>query len=223
MDQVKLTKRQIKEDKFTAFMLKSRSWFLENWQLAVIGVAAVVLVIVASVYYTRSSASKADEAATKYARALLDFRGGNDQVAIMGFTQVVDDYPGDEVAEQATFLLGKLNLRLRNFEEATRFFEMYLSKYRDNHLTRAAALAGIASSYDDQGNFAEAAAKYQQAYDEFPDGPLSGDYLNSAMRNYLEIGEIDRARANLDTIKVRYEGSELVRRATRKFVEKHPG
>jgi hypothetical protein len=43
------------------------------------------------------------------------------------------------------------------------------------------------------------------------------------MRNYLEIGEIEKARADLDSIKARFEGSELVKRAVRRFVEKNPG
>lgn len=224
MDQkVRLTKRQIKEDKFTTFMLKSRSWFLKNWQLLVIGVAAAALIMVATVYYSQSRATRAGEAATKYAQALQDYRNQNNQVAIMGFAQIVEDYSGDQTAEQATFLLGKLNYRIRNYDEGIRHFEMYLNKYRDNALTRAAALAGIASCYEDQGNFVEAAEKFQQAFSEFPDGPLGGDYLNSAMRNYLEIGEVEKARADLDSIKARFEGSELVKRAVRRFVEKNPG
>lgn len=220
---VRLTKRQIKEDKFTTFMLKSRSWFLGNWQLLVIGVAAAVLIIVASVYYARSRTARASEAATKYTHALQDYRNKNNQVAIMGFTQIVEDYSGDKMAEHATFLLGKLNYRIRNYDEAIRYFEMYLNKYRDNSLTRAAASAGVASCYEDQGNFVEAAEKFQQAFSEFPDGPLGGDYLNSAMRNYLEIGEVEKARADLDSIKARFAGSELVKRAVRRFVEKNPG
>jgi len=220
---VKLTKRQIKEDKFTTFMLRSRTWLLENWQLVVIGVAAAALIIVASVYYTQSRTAKADEATTKFARALLDFRGGNNQVAIMGFTQIVDDYSGAEAAEQATFLLGKVNYRIRNYDEAIRFYEMYVDQYRDDVLTRAAAWAGLGACYEDQGDYSEAAENYRRAFDEYPDGPLGGDYLNSAMRNYLEIGETEKARSGLDTIKARFEGTELARRAMRKFVEKNPG
>jgi hypothetical protein len=133
MDQkVRLTKRQIKEDKFTTFMLKSRSWFLKNWQLLVIGVAAAALIMVATVYYSQSRATRAGEAATKYAQALQDYRNQNNQVAIMGFAQIVEDYSGDQTAEQATFLLGKLNYRIRNYDEGIRHFEMYLNKYRDH-------------------------------------------------------------------------------------------
>lgn len=222
-EKVKLTKRQIKEDKFTAFMLNTRSWFIDNWQLAVIGVAAVILVAVAGFYYSQSQAAKAEEAATRFSRALLDYRNGNNQVAIMGFSQIVDDYSSDQAAEQATFLLGKLNYKIRNYEEATRYFEAYLVKYRENRLSRAAALAGIASCHEEQAAYAEAAQRFQQAFDEYPEGPLGGDYLSGALRNNLKTGALEEAAANLDTIKVRYEGSDLVNRSIRSLAEHNPG
>jgi TolA-binding protein len=218
-DKVKLTKRQIKEDKFTAFMLNSRTWFTDNWQLTIIGVAAVILVAVAGMYYSQSQETKAEEASTRFARALLDYRNGNNQVAIMGFSQIVDDYSSSQPAEQATFLLGKLNYTTRNYQEATRYFEMYLNKYRDNKMSRAASQAGIASCHEEQAAYAEAADRFQRAFDEYPDGPLGGDYLSGALRNNLKIGEVEKATANLDTIKVRFEGSELVDRAIRSLAE----
>lgn len=222
-EKVRLTKRQIKEDKFTAFMLNARSWFINNWQLAVIGVAAVILVAVAGFYYSQSQAAKADEAATRFSRALLDYRNGNNQVAIMGFSQIVDDYSSDQAAEQATFLLGKVNYKIRNYEEASRYFEMYLAKYRDNKLSRAAAQAGIASCLEEQAAFVEAAERFQQAFDEYPEGPLGGDYLAGALRNNLKTGALEAAAVNLDTIKVRYEGSDLVDRSIRSLAENNPG
>lgn len=218
-DKVKLTKRQIKEDKFTAFMLNARTWFTENWQLSVIAVAAVILVAVAGVYYSQAQVAKSEEAADRFARALMDYRNGNNQVAIMGFSQIVDEYSSDKAAEQAIFLLGKLNFTTRNYEEATRYFEMYLSKYRDNSLTRAASQAGIAACQEEQASFADAAIRFQRAFDEYPDGPLGGDYLSGAMRNNLKTGELEKAAANLDSMKVRYEGSDLVNRASRNFTE----
>lgn len=222
-EKVKLTKRQIKEDKFTTFMLKTRSWFIDNWQFAVIGLAAVILVGVAGWYYSQSQTAQAQEASTRFARALLDYRNGNNQVAIMGFSQIVDEYSSDQAAEQATFLLGKLNHKIRNYEEAVRFFELYLTKYSDNKLTRAAALAGVASCNEEQAAFTEAAAKFQQAFDEHPDGPMGGDYLTGAMRNYLKTGVFDLAAANLDTIKARFAGTALANRAARSFAEHNPG
>jgi len=216
----KLTKRQIKEDKFTVFMLSAKNQFLDYWQYLVIGLVVVILAIVGAVYYFNSLQSQEKEAATRFARAFMDYRGGNNQVAIMGLSQIVEEYGDNDVAEQATFLLGNINYEIRNYSEAIRYYEQYLSKYHDNKLNRSAALAGIAASLENQGQYREAAEKFVAAYNEYIDGPLIGDYQISAMRNYLEVGEIERARVHLEVIKEKFDGTELVNRAIRMFSEK---
>ncbi len=220
---VKLTRRQLKEDKFTSFMLRSKGWFAENWQFAVIGVVALILVVVAGVYYSNSRVADRAEASTKFAQALSDFRRGNNQVAVLGMQQILEEYGGTSVAEQATFLLGKLHYSMRNYPEAIRYFDMYLSKYRDDLLMRSAAMAGIAGCEQDQGNYTVAAAKFNEAYEAYPDGPLTGDYRYSAMRNLLMAGETEQAREILEFIESEYEGTELVNRATLLFAEKSQG
>ena len=120
-NKVKLSKRQIKEDKFTTFMLNTKQFALENWQFLIIGIAVVVLVIVAIVYMMSSSETRKLEASTRFSRALLDYRNGNSQVAILSFTQILDEFAGDQVAEQSTFLLGKINLDIRNYQEAIQY------------------------------------------------------------------------------------------------------
>ncbi len=220
---VKLSKRKIKEDKFTAFMLKSKSWFIENWQFTVIGVVAAILLATAGTYYTASQASRQQEAATRLSRAVMDYRNENNQVAIMSLSQIVEEYGGDYSARQATFLLGKVNLKIRNYPEAIRYFEMYLSTYRDDKLIRASALAGIAGCYEDQANFAEAANKYAEASEEYPEGPMNGDCQLSALRNYLEAGDAENARLFYESLNADFKGTELANTATRLFMEKNPG
>ncbi len=216
----KLSKRQIKEDKFTAFMLTAKDQFFRYWQYLVIGLVAVVLIVIGVVYYFNSQQAKEREAADKFSRAMMDYRSGNSQLAILGFNQIMQDYSGNRVAEDAAFLLGNINYETRNYPEAIRYYQMYLSKFLDNKLNRAATQAGIASSLENQGNYREAAEKFIAACDEYPNGPLNGDYYFSAMRDYLEVGEVDKARAHLDIIKDKFKGTELAKRAVRLFSEK---
>jgi len=216
----KLTKRQIKEDKFTVFMLNAKNQVIDNWQYLVVSLVVVVLAVVGTVYYFNSRQAQKQEAASRFARALMDYRGGNNQVAIMGLNQVVEEYGGDEVTEYAVFLLGNINYEIRNYPEAIRYFELYLSKYPQNPFNRAATLAGIASSLENQGQYLEAAEKFIAAYNEYPNGPMIGDYQMSAMRNFLEAGEIDQARTHLKVIEDEFDGSDLVDRAVRLFSEK---
>jgi TolA-binding protein len=219
-NKVKLTKRQIKEDKFTTFMLTTKEYVQQNWQFFAIGLVVLVLIITGFSYYVSSQSNRTQEAAVRFARALLDYRNGNAQVAILSFSQILDNYGSDDVAEQSTFLLGKLNFESRNYPEAIRYFNLYLSRFKDNNMNRAASLAGIAASNENQGQYAVAAQKYAEAFDEYPDGPLSGDYQYSTMRCFLEAGDLVKAKEHFDRIKELYPGTNLVNRATRMYAEK---
>ena len=217
---VKLTRRQIKEDKFATFMLTAKDRFEHNWQYFVIGAVAVILAVVAIVYYSSSSASAREEAGRKYAEALASSSSGNAQVAILNLTQIVEEDADPVTTRQAVFLLGQLNLESRNYPEAIRFFEQFTSKYRDDKLMYAAALGGLGACAENQGQFADAATKYAQAAESYPGGPSEGDFLVSAMRSDLMAGNAKKAKATLTTIRAKFKQTELAQRAERLFAEK---
>ncbi len=217
---VKLSKRQIKEDKFTSFMFQAKNQLSENWQFYLIGLVVVILLAVAAVYYQSSQVTKRADAANQFADAVSNYRSGNNQVAILGLQNVLENYSGTKMAEQATLMLGNVNYDTKNYPEATRYYQMYLDKYKDSKLDRASAQAGLASSQENQGNYADAAKGFEAAYNEYPDGPLAGDYQFAAMRDYLMSGNVEKARASLDYLKKNLAGTELERRAERMFEEK---
>jgi len=219
-NKVKLTKRQIKEDKFTTFMLESKQKFLDNWQFYVIGIVGFILVIAAIGYYVNSQADKEEESAYKFARALLDYRNGNNQIAILSLNQIVDDYSGTTVAKEATFMLGQVNFENRNYAEAIRFFEKYSREYSSDKYYLAAALAGVAASYENQGNYAEAGQKFADACDAFQDGPMYADYLLGAVRNFVKADNFENAQARLDIILDKFKGTATAIKAERMFYEK---
>ncbi len=216
---VKLTRRQIKEDKFTTFMLTTKSQILENWQFFVIGIVALALVITAVIYFVNSQVSAGQEGSVKLANAMGSFRNGNTQLAIVGLNEVVDDYSGSPAAEQATFMLGKLNFDQRNYAESIRFYEMYLSKYKDSPLRRAASEAGIGAAHENLGEYDQAMKAYLKAYQEYPDGPMAGQYELSAMRMAIKTGDTGTARQELKSIKENYFGTDTYTQAVRIFYE----
>ena len=220
MDNVKLSKRQIKEDKFTSFMLNTKTQFMENWQFYVIGLVVVIIVIAGLAYFNNYQSQQALEAQQKFARALNSYQGGQTQVAIVELDGIVEDYGGEEAAQQAIFLLGRVNLDIRNYTESIRYFEMYTSKYKDNDRNRAAAYAGIATCYENQGDYEQARTNYTQAIDIMPEGPLAGDYQLSLLRMDLKAGDNDAALARLIRIKEDFGTSELVNKAIRLASEK---
>jgi TolA-binding protein len=117
-------------------------------------------------------------------------------------------------------MLGKLNLESKNYPEATRYFEQFIAKYKSEPLLLAASLAGIAVCYENQGQFAEAAAKYLEAVQAYPDGPAENDYLGSSVRAFLTAGDIEKARAELKILREKFKGTALTAQAERLFAEK---
>lgn len=219
-NKVKLTKRQIKEDKFTTFMLSSKLYAQENWQFVVIGVAVLVIAIVGVSYMAGSASTKKYEASQRFSRALLDFRNGNNQVAILSFSQILQDYGDDQIAEHSTYMLGQLHFESKNYPEAVRYFELYASKYPNNLLYHSASLAGVASCRENEAQYDEAASKFLAAYQLDPNGALAGDYIMSAMRNSLAAEDVALAQQHLDVIEVEFKGTDLEKNAVRLFAEK---
>lgn len=218
---VKLSKREIKEDKFTSFILTAKDQFIESWQYAVIGIVIVALGVAGIIFWVNSRRSAQTEAGAKLTAALADYQRNNLQVALLSLGTIADNYSGD-AAEQAAFLLGKINLESKNYAEATKRFEAYLSKYSGNKLLRAASIAGIAACLEGDGKPAEAAAKYLDASKEYPGGPQDEDFQIAALRNYLDANDMASAASRLDILKTTFKGSGKVYRAEIMFSEKNP-
>ncbi|MCK4632446.1 MAG: tetratricopeptide repeat protein [candidate division Zixibacteria bacterium] len=222
-NKVKLTKRQIKEDKFMAFMLTSKQQVTDNWQFVVIGAIVLILVLVGAVYYSNSQALKAAEGVARYDQAVSEYRSGSNQVALLNFSQIVEEHSGELIAERSTLMMGKINYELRNYSEAIRFFEMYLSSYSGDLLNRSVAYAGIAGSHENNGEYQQAGEKFIVAYQENIDGPLAGDYLVAAVRNYLEAGNTAGASDQIDILEEKFTGTIPAIAARRLFSEKTGG
>ena len=200
-------------------MLNAKQQFSDNWQFYIIGIVVLILIISGIVYFINMQKSQALEAADLYSRGVIEYRQQNHPIAITTLTQVVENYSGTESANLATYLIGKINYDSRNYPEAIRYFEMYLKLNTPDKINRAASLAGIASAYENQVMFAEAAEKFVAAYNENQDGPLVGDYLMAAMRNYLAAGDAVNASVYLDKIKELFEGTDLATRSIRLYTE----
>jgi TolA-binding protein len=219
-EKVKLSKRQIKEDKFTTFMLSSKQQLENNWQYYAIGVIVVVLAVVGIIYYLNSQQESSTLAATQLAQANMQYRQGNSQVAILTLADILTKYGGSQFAEQATYMLGKINLETRNYEEAKLHFNTYLEKYKNDKLIRPAAMLGLAVTYENQGQYAEAAAQFEKTIQEFPESPQLPELHLGAMRNHLLARQDAKAREHFEIISEKFKGTETANAAARLFYEK---
>jgi outer membrane protein assembly factor BamD (BamD/ComL family) len=211
---VKLTKQQIKEDKFTNYMLLSRDWIVSNWQIMAIVGAILVISVVAIIYFTKMQSTKKVEASERLARAISEYRRQNYQVAILELKNLADEQ-GGEIGASALINLGNCYFDSKNYDEAINSFQRYYNEYKhDDPLTAASALAAVALSLENKREFLAAGDKFMEAIRFMPDSPGTPDYYVGAVRNYSLGGDFTKAETMLGELKDKFPGTEYIQNAT---------
>lgn len=217
---VKLTRREIKDDKFTSFVLQSKDQLADYWQYLAIGALVLVLVIVGIVYFINSQQSGSTEASAALTKAITENRTGNRQLAMVTLGQLIEAHSGTPAGRQARLMLANLQLESRNYPEAQKQYEQFLSQTGSPKLQRAAALSGIACVLENQGQHAEAAQKYLAAADEDNDGAIAPEQMANAIRAFQAAGDEAKAKELLDRMVATYPQSAATARAIRLMAEK---
>lgn len=211
---VKITKKQIKQDKFTNFMLQARDWCIENWQPLVIGVAVVIVAIVAIVYFLNVSEAKSKEGAMRLSMAVANLNRGNYQEAILELSDLSENY-GGRTGGMALFYLANGHYESRNFDQAIENYQKFIDEYHIDDLTTASAIAGIAACLENKQEFLAAGDKFCEAIEYYPGSPLLPDFYLGAVRNYVNAGDLDKTEKTLAVLNEKFPNTESARVATR--------
>lgn len=191
---IKISKREMKEDKFTTFILRAKDYVTENWMYFAGGLAAVIIVV-GGISLIQSNRTKQEiQAAEIYNRAMTEYHNGSYQLAITDFKSVVDQYGSTSRAKDAAFNLGNAYFANGSHLEAKEAFENYLAEYSDNEYFVTSAIAGIAASLAGMGQFQEAADKYREAAEKYEDFKMAGQYYLKAMQYYIKAQQPESAK-----------------------------
>ena len=190
----KLTKRELKQDKFILYTLKAREYAEEHARtLMYAGIGILVLILIVTLYIN-SRRSAAEHANQLYGEALFEYNRMNQSKAKEMLKQLLEEYSGTKYAGQGCFLLAKIYWQNDQYDSAKIYFRQYIDDYADDKLLTAAALAGYGDCLLSEGNTAEAAVYYERAAKVDTDNPLAASYFYSAARAYFETGNKDKAR-----------------------------
>jgi len=209
---VKITKQQIKQDKFTTAMLQAKEWLMDNWQLTAIIGAIVLLVIIGIVYMAGTKSGKQQEAASRLASAFAEAKRGNNQVAILELGSIADEI-GGYIGARAQFYLANAHYDTRNYDEAIANYQKYIDKFHQDKLTTASAIAGIAFCMENKQEFIPAAEKFLEAAKYYPESPSAPDFYVGAVRCYTTAQDFARANEILDEIKEKFPNTDYIRQA----------
>jgi len=204
----RLTKREIKQDKFVTAYFRSQDYIKQNSKPISYGLFAIVAIIVVSLIFTSQQKQKESEAAVELTRARIEYFAGNFSGAIPILKNMIEMYDGTDSSDEAKFLLANASYQTGNYVDAEKYFNEYLDD-GDDELLKSSALAGVAACLERQENYEGAAKLFEQAANKYEDSFLAPENLLNSARCYSLSGKEDMARKLLQKLLDKYPDSNL--------------
>lgn len=204
--QKRLTKKQLKQDKFVTFYFRAQGWISDNMQKLIIGVLAVLAVIVVTTYFNSQAAQDEQAASVELSKARLEFAGGNMDNTIGILTALVSQYGTTPSGIEGRFLLANAYFRAEDYANAEANYREFVDD-SDDPILKSSAMAGIAACQEQQKDYVAAAETYRDAANRFSEVFTASDNLFNAARCYVLAGEKDKAITVLNRLLSEYSNS----------------
>ncbi|MEJ2542695.1 MAG: tetratricopeptide repeat protein [Calditrichaceae bacterium] len=214
----KMTKKEIKEDKFVEVALNAKAYVEDNYKQVSIIVASVFGVILLLMVWNYVHKQNAEESAALLGQAQLEYQNLNYSKAKDFIIRLKEEYPGTDASDQGTFLYANLLYQEKNFEEAKEFYKEFIDSYSGSNILLASGLAGYAACLEKENNFEEAAEYYIRAQKKAKDFIEAPNYLYLAGLNFTTANNYDEARDAFQEIVDDYESSDHQNDAKAKLI-----
>ncbi len=193
----RVSKDELKEDKFQEFVEKAAEFYYHNPRRFWIGVAVGILVIagVILLIQNRPKPVRSAEAELRLMDALSNLYQGRHDYAEMALQELAAKFPRDYAGIKAHFYLGTLYFGSQEprLAEAKREFGIFLKKAKNDLLLTPAAQYGIAACEEQAGNYLQAARLYESVYRKYKDLPLVHEAVLAAGRCFRLANKLDEA------------------------------
>ena len=190
----RITKHEMKEDKFVTSMMHGADYARENVQSVVV-IVLVFLVLVAGVVIIKNLSSNRKEAAqTLLGLGQIAYQAGDFAESRDSLLALEERYPKSDAALVGAYLLGHIYYSSGSPDSAKIYWQRFAeSEHKDEDMMLAVE-AGLAGVLSDRGQFAEAARDLEKLYSDHPDYFNRQDWLYKAAMNYRAAGESDKEK-----------------------------
>ena len=193
----RMTKMELEEpDKLRLFSDDVLEYAKHNrTKIAVIAAAvvAVVLMILGWIIYDRGYEGQADNL---YQAALLKEKSGTEpgiNAAVKQYKEIMAQFSRSHAAVFAAYRLGNLHLKIQQFDEAIKFYDVFLEKASGSSDLTTLVLSALGAAYEGKKELKKALENYEKALVTPPDnGFIAVNYQNAA-RIYEELNNKPKA------------------------------
>lgn len=204
----RLTKRQIKEDKFITYYFKAQNFISQNSRYFMWGLIGIPVVIFASFILSNIQKEKEQNANIELSKARIEYFAKNYETAISTLNNLVESYGGTKAGKKGLYYLANAYFMSKNFDEAEEYFRKFLGESSDPDLT-VSALAGVAASQEEREDFSTAAETYKEAADKYEDGFMAPQNLYNSARCFSLSGKTQEAAGILTILIEKYSASRI--------------
>lgn len=208
--QKKMTKKELKEDKFVETAMKTRAYIEDNVKQVSIVTGLVFGTFLLIMVYNYVHSSTVAESATLFGEAQLEYQNMNYTKAATLLSRLEEEYPGTEAGDQGLFLLGNLYFQQNKIDQAAEYFKRFVDSYSGSEILKASGYAGYAACLEAQNKSKEAAEYYIEAQKADPEFVEASNYLYLAALNYIEINDYKSAQALFNQIVDDYPEAQRV-------------
>ncbi len=209
----RLTKKQIRQDRFITTVMKLAGIVQRNSKRFAIGTAVVLVAVVVVVAVTQHRKRQQAQAAEVLGEAQMAKWTGETEEVVKLYQRVTQQFGGTRSSGEAWVALGNLYFKKGQVKEAKTAFQKYLKKYSDDPILTYTAWSGIAACLEEEGRYSEAAQKHRSFADRHQDSPWAARALWNACRCFRLSGEFQEAKMSLQQIIDFYPDSPLAYRA----------
>jgi TolA-binding protein len=158
----RLTKQQLKRDRFVDTTFDWALWARENARTVAMVAVGVVVVLLAFVLYRTSEARESRQASQKFQEVMQTYSAGNFQLAANDLKQFISQYGGSRLADQARLYLANSYLLAGDAKSAAKTLEESRGELESGSVAYSAASL-LGTAYESAGEGAKAAEAYGRA------------------------------------------------------------
>ena len=217
---VKVTKHMMKEDKLVTTTFKFMEYVQKHSREFLIAGAGVVVVIFIVLFVISSNKSHNQKAAELLGKARVELESGEFQTATTDLQTIWRSYKGTNAAQEALYLLGNAYYYGKDYDQALRYFQEFVSKYpKADPLLLSGAYSGIGDCHIQKKEYSQAAESYLQAAGKITDDFVIPNLLLSAAQSYSYANQLDKAKELYERIITKYPNSKVVTQARLELAE----
>jgi tetratricopeptide (TPR) repeat protein len=219
----RITKHDLKEDKFVKTTLQVKSYIDENYRQVVSVVLGIFAVIVIIIVYGQLKEQTSQEAKAELGIAQVEYSNNNLDKASERLLNLIEEYGSTSEGQQGMLILANIYYQQKKYSDAELYFQEFIDSYSGSNILLSSGYAGLAACKEIDNDFSRAAELYEKAANIAPEFIESDNYLYLSGICYKKAGETDRAVEIFQKITEDSEKNQRARDAESQLVLLHAG